>query len=170
MSKLTELHKMVKSIKETLEKSAAPREVSKGDLIKELADRNMRESALLLKNWNEYDDNAVAVLGELAKGINPTSFNPLKNRGSKGKDKSMADLIGEGKVIDKDAVGHAKNVETKRKELVDDITQHDVSTGNHPKGVSEKEVREMHEYNHSSDEMSDKDIHTEHKRAFPKQY
>jgi len=67
-------------------------------------------------------------------------------------------------------VGHGKDVKTKRKELVDDITQYDMSTGHAPEGITEKDVREMHEYNHSDANMSDKDIHKEHRYQFPKQY
>ena len=109
---------------------------------------------------------------KLSKGINPTSFNPLKNRGSKGKDKSMDDLIREGKIKDKDAngPGHTKSVEHKRKELVDAITEDDLAPGGIHHGQDPAAIREMHEYNHSSDELSDKDIHEDHKRVFPKQY
>ena len=42
--------------------------VVKTDLIKALADNNMHESAILLKNWDEKDTNAVAMEEHLSKG------------------------------------------------------------------------------------------------------
>jgi len=42
--------------------------VVKADLIKALANNNMHESAILLKNWDEKDTNAVAMEEHLSKG------------------------------------------------------------------------------------------------------
>jgi len=70
----------------------------------------------------------------------------------------------------KKGAGHSKDIETKRKEVIDHITDHDMAQKNGPKGVTRKETHEMHTFNHSAGEVDDAEIHYQHKRKFPEQY
>ena len=83
---------------------------------------------------------------------------------------SMSDKTPHPTMGGKQGVGHTKDVATKRKELIESSIKHTIATDGAPKGSSEKEIRETHEFNHSPSELSDEDVHEDHKRLFPKQY
>jgi len=117
---------------------------------------------------------------ELKKGINPVTFNPLKNRGSKGKDKTMDELISEGKIKDKSPEPKDKVTISKHGDYVVksrdtgepdhdaeepdrwSVHHHDISYKGKHVGTAQTRVEGGHHQSIGSDLSDEHDLHFDH--------